>query len=94
MIRGCATGATILGRIDMPRELAWLISFPDTLTPAENAAVKDHFNKLKIHLKPGSSGEEVKNSFLHVLEEGVTPFLIDIELGKENLEIPDAVAEV
>jgi hypothetical protein len=87
--KGCATGAKILGRIDMPRELAWLISFSDAFTSAESATVSDHFNKLKLHLKPGSSGAEVESSFLHALEEGVTPFLIDIELGRESLEISD-----
>lgn len=31
----------------------------------------------------------MKYTFLHSLEQGATPFLIDIELGKENLDIPD-----
>jgi hypothetical protein len=78
----------------MPRELAWLISFPDSFTPAETVTVRDHFNKLKLHLKPGSGGAEITYSFLHIIQEGVTPFLIDIELGKENLEISDSQVKV
>lgn len=78
----------ILGRIEMPKEIAWLVTFEDDFTAAEATVVQDHFDKLKIHLKPGSSGDGMKYTFLHSIEQGVTPFLIDIELGKENLDIP------
>ena len=74
----------------MAEEIAWLIAFEDGFTDAEEAVVKDYFDKLKIHLKPGSTGEGMKNSFLHTIERGANPFLIDIELGKENLDIPPA----
>jgi hypothetical protein len=44
------------GRIEMKRELAWLVSFYDNFTPQERVIVEDHFTKIKIHLKPGSTG--------------------------------------
>lgn len=88
VVLGSAPDIKILGCINMPQELAWLVSFSEVFTEAESLVVADYFDKLKIHLKPGSTGEGMKNMFLHALENGRTPFLIDIELGKENLEIP------
>lgn len=88
IVRGSAHDITIHGYVEMPREFAWLVSFYEDFTPAENAVVTDHFNKLKIHLKPGSTGEGINNTFLHVFQEGSVPFLINIELGRENLDIP------
>lgn len=77
----------IIGRIEMNRESAWLVSFEDDFIAREEVIVKDHFRKLKINLQPGSVGDGMKNAFLHVLDKGATPFLIDIELGRENLNI-------
>jgi hypothetical protein len=77
----------IHGCIQMPEELVWLVSFEELFLASEEAVVRDYFNKLKIHLKSGSSKEGRQRAFLHVIEEAVMPFIIDIELGKENLEI-------
>jgi hypothetical protein len=76
------------GRIEMKRELAWLVSFYDIFTPHEQVIVTDHFTKIKIHLKPGSTGEGIHTAFAHLLETGTRPFLTDIQLGRENLDIP------
>lgn len=91
VIRGSVHMTKILGRIEMLREMAWLVTFQNVFTPAEAVVIQDHFNKLKIHLKAGSTGEDMKSTFLHALEQGETPFLIDIELGRENLYIPPTV---
>jgi len=88
VIKGSAHQINILGRIEMPREIAWLITYEDNFTDAEGIVTQDHFNKLKIHLEPGSTGDSLRHTFLHAIEQGETPFLIDIELGKENLDIP------
>ncbi|HET8581266.1 MAG TPA: hypothetical protein VFL98_02245 [Candidatus Paceibacterota bacterium] len=87
VIRGSAHKIKILGRIEMLREIAWLVTFEDDFGPTEEAVIQDHFDKLKIHLKPGSTGEGMRYTFLHAIEQGETPFLIDIELGRENLDI-------
>ena len=89
VINGSAHQINILGRIEMPKEIAWLVTFEDNFTSAEAVVTQDHFNKLKIHLKPGSTGDGMKHTFLHAIEQGATPFLIDIELGRENLDIPE-----
>ncbi len=88
VVNGSAHQIKILGQIEMPKEIAWLVAFEDDFTAVEKTVIEDHFDKLKIHLKPGSSGEGMKHTFLHVIEQDATPFLIDIELGKENLDIP------
>jgi hypothetical protein len=82
---------TIHGRIEMRRELAWLVSFYDIFTPQEQITVTDHFKKIKIHLKPGSTGEGIHTAFAHLLETGSRSFLTDIQLGRENLDIPPVV---
>ncbi len=89
VLRNSKDATKILGQIELTREIAWLVSFEDEFAVAEEAVVKDYFDKLKIHLKPGSTGSGMNNTFLHAIERGVSPFLIDIELGKENLNIPE-----
>jgi hypothetical protein len=76
---------TVLDRIEMPTQTAWLTSFYDAYTTKEQAAFMDHFNKLKIHLKPGQTGAGLSAS-LHIFELADRPFLVDIQLGKENLD--------
>jgi hypothetical protein len=66
------------GHIQMKRELAWLVSFYDNFRLQEQVTVTDHFNKIKIHLKPGSTGEGIHTAFAHLLETGGR---------RENLEI-------
>jgi hypothetical protein len=78
---------TVHGRIEMKRELAWLVSFYDIFTPQEQITVIDHFTKIKIHLKPGSIGNGIQTAFAHLFENGSRPFLTDIQLGRENLHI-------
>jgi hypothetical protein len=83
---------TVHGRIPMTRKQAWLLSFYDNFTSRERAIVTDHFTKIKIHLKPGSTGEGIRTAFAHLLETGGRrPFLTDIQLGRENLDIPPRV---
>jgi hypothetical protein len=84
---------TIHERVEMKEEFAWLVSFYDTFAPQEHALVADYFNKVKIHLKPGNREESIYDAFLHVLEMGEPPFLIDIQLGRENLDIAPQVIE-
>jgi hypothetical protein len=69
----------------MLQELAWLITFDEAYPPTDEAVISEHFNRLKIHLKPGGTGKGMRNTFLHILEDGVMPFVLDIELGRENL---------
>ncbi len=87
VVRGSSHNVEVLGCVTMPHELAWLVVFRDIFTPAENNQVKDHFDKLKIHLKSGDNGDGIKSTFLHIIEFNEMPFLIDIELGKENLDL-------
>jgi hypothetical protein len=76
----------------MKREAASLISFYDFFSSEEEAIVRDHLTKIKIHLKPGSTGEQIHTAFAHFLTTTETnPFLMDIQLGKANLDIPPAV---
>ena len=77
---------SVHGRIEMRREAAWLVSFYDTFTPQEQSTVTDDFNKIKIHLKPGSTCEGML-AFAHSIETGTRPFLTEIQLGRENLDI-------
>lgn len=88
LIRNSAHKIQIIGYVVLQRELAWLVTFQDILTLDEEVKMKDHFNKLKIHLKPGATGDSLNNSFLHILEQGKPPFILDIELGRENLQSP------
>jgi hypothetical protein len=85
VIRGSPRDIKILGRLEMLQELAWLITFDEAYPPTDEAVISEHFNRLKIHLKPGGTGKGMRNTFLHILEDGVMPFVLDIELGRENL---------
>ena len=52
----------------------------------KNEEIKKHFDGIRVHLRPGASGENIKTISAHIVEEGPTgPFLIDIQLGEENL---------
>jgi hypothetical protein len=44
---------TVHGNIRMERELAWLVSYYDDLSPLERAFIVESFNKVKITLGPG-----------------------------------------
>jgi hypothetical protein len=79
---------TILGQISMPREIAWLIAYEDNFTQTDAMIMKEHFEKVKIHLKAGSSYSDINEAFLHVIYKESTPFLVDLELGEENINIP------
>lgn len=76
---------TILGCLELDEEFAWFISFYDRFPPAEKAVIQDNFNKLKIHLQPGSTGGGMHSAFMHMFNAGIRPFVSDIELGRENL---------
>lgn len=74
-------------------EKVWLILREDDLTPIEIAKIQDVMDKTKIHLKVGSSEDSIHDSrALLVVSEDVPtattqPTILDISLGKENLEI-------
>jgi len=75
-------------------ETAWLVVREDILTSIEIEKITDVMEKTKIHLKPGSLEDSVGDSraLLVVSEDYPSisnqPTILDIALGKENLEIP------
>ena len=70
----------------MKDKTAWVIWFYDNLGPNEWASIKDSFDKLKVHLRPGADPRHIKMVFAHFVDESKeTPFLIDLVLGEENL---------
>lgn len=74
-------------------ERVWLIFREDDLSMIEIAKIRDVMDKTKIHLKAGSSEDSLHDSrALLVISEDVPtvttqPTILDISLGKENLEI-------
>jgi hypothetical protein len=85
---------TVHGNIRMERELAWLVSYYDDLSPLERAFIVESFNKVKITLGPGGKREGVKSAIAYVFgEEASRAHLVEIQLGQENIDVePDAVA--
>lgn len=74
-------------------EIAWLVVREDLLTPIEVEKITDVMENTKIYLKPGSPEDSVGDSraLLVVSEDYPSisnqPTILDIALGKENLEI-------
>ncbi len=74
-------------------ERVWLVLREDDLTAIEIAKIRDVMDKTKIHLKAGSSEDSLHDSrALLVVSEDVPttttqPTILDISLGKENLEM-------
>ena len=74
-------------------EIVWLMVRESLLTPLEIGKIKDVMEKTKIHLRAGSSKDSVLDSrAMLVISEDVPdastqPTIIDIPLGRENLEI-------
>lgn len=74
-------------------EIVWVVVREAHLTPLEIGKIEDVMKKTKIHLKPGSSEDSVIDSrALLVVSEDVPdistqPTILDIPLGKENLEM-------
>ena len=85
---------TVHGNIRMERELAWLVSYYDDLSPLERAFIVESFNKVKITLGPGGKREGMKSAIAYVFgEEASRAHLVEIQLGQENIDVePDAVA--
>jgi len=78
----------------MNGEHVWLVVREDGLTSEETAKIKDVMYNTKIHLRAGASEEAVAGArALLVVSEDLPsattpPTILDIPLGKENLEIP------
>ena len=87
VIRNSTDKITVHGCVQMSDELAWVTYFYEKVSKKELAVTQDHFDKLKLHVKPNTKPEQINRTFLHILQEGITPFLIDIELGEENVEV-------
>lgn len=74
-------------------EKVWLVLREDDLSTIEIVKIQDVMDKTKIHLKVGSSEDSLHDSrALLVVSEDVPitttqPTILDISLGKENLEI-------
>lgn len=74
-------------------EKIWLILKEDNLSTIEIMKIRDVMNKTKIHLKIGSSEDNLHDSrALLIVSENIPtvttqPTILDISLGKENLEI-------
>jgi len=76
----------IIGHITLKTGTAWLLWFYVDSPKLESEEIKKHFDGIRVHLRPGASGENIKTISAHIVEEGPTgPFLIDIQLGEENL---------
>ena len=92
-LRKIAPEAEFVGSVvTRSNETAWLILLEDSLTEIEAQKIKDVMEKTKIQLKAGGSSETIGDSraLLVVSEDTPTattqPTIIDIALGKENLE--------
>jgi hypothetical protein len=78
-------------------EAVWLVLREDDLTLVETAKIEDVMQKTKIHLKPGSSEDSLFDSrALLVVSDDIPsilnqPTILDIALGKENLDIPISI---
>src|SRR3989338_530076 len=74
-------------------EIVWLVAREDNLSHVEIEKIKDVMDKIKIYLKAGSSEDALNDSrALLVVSEDVPttttqPTILDISLGKENLDI-------
>ena len=74
-------------------ERVWLVLRKDNLSAIEIGKIRDVMDKTKIHIKAGTSEDSVNDSraLLVVSEDAPTvktqPTILDISLGKENLEI-------
>lgn len=89
------SGDRLVGKLKKKSgEIVWLVVREDDLTPIEIAKIEDVMQKTKIHLKPGSSEESIFDSraLLVVSDDSPLilnqPTILDIALGKENLDIP------
>jgi hypothetical protein len=85
-----AGGSSILGPLDMKGELAWVLAHCDDFTRLERTALQTEIKKIKIHSPAGAVSSTIAFAFAHMVQEDSNSrFLIDLELGKENLEISD-----
>jgi len=79
---------SIHGYVPLPREIAWLISYYDEFKIVEQNWAMKLIRETKIHLKPGSSKDGIEFAYLHSIEMVTPPFIVDLPLGKGNLDIP------
>lgn len=75
------------GSIPMPRETVWLISFYQDLLWSEMQYVGNLINTTKINLMPDSSKEDFGSAYMHIIDGGNSPRIIDIPLGADNLNV-------
>jgi len=88
-------GDRLVGRLPKRNgEIVWLVLREDGLTPLEIAKIRDVMQKTRIHLRPGSLEDSILDAraLLVVADHSPTisnqPTILDIALGKENLDIP------
>ncbi len=73
--------------IPMPRETVWLISFYEEYGWDEMQYIAKMIRTTKINLTPGSSKEDVTLSYMHILDGGTEPRIIDVPLGADNVSV-------
>jgi len=88
-------GDRLVGRLPKKNgEIVWLVLREDGLTPLEIAKIRDVMQKTRIHLPPGSSEDSILDTRALLVVAGDVPTIsnqptiLDIALGKENLDIP------
>ncbi|MFZ5844847.1 MAG: hypothetical protein ACOY0S_00050 [Patescibacteria group bacterium] len=90
------SGDKLVGKLPKKSgEIAWLVLREEPLTAIEVKKITDIMQKTKIHLKEGSSHDSLTDTtraLLVVSEDNpslnIQPTILDIALGKENVEIP------
>ena len=80
----------IHGSVQMLSETAWLVSYLDALAPSEREFVSNLIKTTKIHMSPGSSADEFGFAGMHSIEKTNPRTLVDLQLGPDNLDIPQA----
>jgi hypothetical protein len=77
----------IHGSIPMSRETVWLISFYEEFRWDEMEYVAKLIRTTRINLSAGSSKDGIDFGYIHVIDGGNQPRIIDIPLGADNLHI-------
>jgi hypothetical protein len=88
-------GDRFVGRlVKRDGEIVWVVLREDDLSAVELGKIRDVMEKVKIHLRPGSSEDSISHSTraLLVIADDVPgvsnqPTIFDISLGRENLDI-------
>ncbi len=71
----------------MPRETMWLVSLYEEFLWSEMQYVANLISTTRINLTPGSDKEGIDTGYIHVLDGGKSPRVIDIPLGADNFYV-------